>query len=68
MLGGISILLLLFVTSVLLVAGLVSVILGFLRKKNRRLFVVRGAVLCTLCLIILILIYVFTDAFSRLHL
>ena len=66
MLGNISILLLLFVTLVLLVAGVVSVILGIVKRQNKKIFIVRGAVLSVLCLIILALLYVFTDALARL--
>jgi CHASE2 domain-containing sensor protein len=68
MLGKISILLLLFVTSVLLIAGIISVILGIFKKQNRNLFIVRGAVLGTICLIIIALIYFFTKSFSTLAL
>jgi|GEM_PF-4667231 len=68
MLGKISILLFLFVTGVLMIAGIGSIVMGVVKNQHRKVFIVRGSVLSGICLIILVLIYFFTDTFAQLAL
>ena len=67
MLGNISILLLLFVTGVLLAAGVGSVVWGLFRNRSRRVFVVRGIVLSVICLLVFGLIFYFTEPLALLQ-
>ncbi|MCU0352993.1 MAG: hypothetical protein MUD08_04520 [Cytophagales bacterium] len=67
MLGNIGILLLLFVTGVLLAVGVGSVVLGLFRNRNRWVFVVRGVVLSVICLLLLGLIFYFTEPLALLQ-